>query len=287
MFFIIQKDRLSTDPVQDAIILDLLHRYRYEHEYEFMSIEDFYKEEEIPYGSQRIRKQSEDFEDKYQQAIPVGTIGFVRTWLQIFKKIEFENAIEVPPILRTDDFLKRKYSIVPVWDIPRTGSFFVKDATEQKKFSYKGELRYGITDEMFETAASEYDTSFRFDYEHLYQVSELVSILAEYRVYVLQGKINTMSVFAGNPLVFPDAELIREAVRLYAAEPDSPRSFSLDVMVTPRGTAITDVHNFISLGIYTVDWDDSLLYALRDGMDYIIRYNTPQTEFSNFDTFRM
>ena len=51
MFFIIQKDRLSTDPVQDAIILDLLHRYRYEHEYEFMSIEDFYKEEEIPYGS--------------------------------------------------------------------------------------------------------------------------------------------------------------------------------------------------------------------------------------------
>ena len=211
----------------------------------------------------------------------------MRTWLQIFKNIEFENASEVPPILRTDDFLKRKYSIVPVWDIPRTGSFFVKDATEQKKFSYKGELRYGITDEMFETAASEYDTSFRFDYEHLYQVSELVSILAEYRVYVLQGKINTMSVFAGNPLVFPDAELIREAVRLYAAEPDSPRSFSLDVMVTPRGTAITEVHNFISLGIYTVDWDDSLLYALRDGMDYIIRYNTPQTEFSNFDTFRM
>jgi hypothetical protein len=58
-------------------------------------------------------------------------------------------------------------------------------------------------------------------------------------------------------------------------------------MVTPRGTAITEVHNFVSLGIYTVDWDDSLLYALRDGMDYIVRYNTPQTEFSNFDTFRM
>ena len=138
---------------------------------------------------------------------------------------------------------------------------------------------------MFESATSEFDTSFRFDYDHLYQVSEVVSILAEYRVYVLQGKINTMSVFAGNPLIFPDADLIQEAVRLYAAQPDSPRSFSLDVMVTPRGTAITEVHNFMSLGIYTVDWDDSLLYALKDGLDYIVNHNTPQTEFSNFDVF--
>ena len=285
MFFIIQKDKIETDLVQDAIILDLLHRYRYEHKYEFMSFEDFYKDEDIPFSSQRIRKSSDDFDDKYQQAIPIGSINFVRTWLQIFKDIQNENAIEVPPILRTDRFLKRKYSIVPVWDIPRTGNFFIKDATEQKKFSYKGELQYGITEEMFEPATSEFNTSFRFDYNHLYQVSEVVSILAEYRVYVLQGKINTMSVFAGNPLVFPDADLIQEAVRLYAAQPDSPRSFSLDVMVTPRGTAITEVHNFMSLGIYTVDWDDSLLYALKDGLDYTVNHNTPQTEFSNFDAF--
>ena len=285
MFFIIQKDKIETDPVQDAIILDLLHRYRYEHEYEFMSIEDFYDEEDIIFSIQRRKKSAEDFEDKYRQAIPVGSISFVRTFLQIFKGIEYENAIEVPPILRTDRFLKRKYSIVPVWEIPRKGEFFVKDATEQKKFSYKGNLEIGITDEMFEPASSEFDSSIRFDYDHLYQVSEVVSILAEYRVYVLQGKINTMSVFAGNPLIFPDADLIQEAVRLYAAQPDSPRSFSLDVMVTPRGTAITEVHNFMSLGIYTVDWDDSLLYALKDGLDYIVNHNTPQTEFSNFDAF--
>ena len=84
-------------------------------------------------------------------------------------------------------------------------------------FLKSDELQYGITEEMFEPATSEFDTSFRFDYDHLYQVSEVVSILAEYRVYVLQGKINTMSVFAGNPLIFPDADLIQEAVRLYAA----------------------------------------------------------------------
>ena len=107
MFFIIQKDKIETDPVQDAIILDLLHRYRYEHKYEFMSFEDFYKDEDIPFSSQRIRKCSDDFDDKYQQAIPIGSINFVRTWLQIFKGIQNENAIEVPPILRTDRFLRR------------------------------------------------------------------------------------------------------------------------------------------------------------------------------------
>ena len=81
MFFIIQKDKIETDPVQDAIILDLLNRYRYEHKYEFVSFEDFYKDEEIPFSSQRVRKCSDDLEDKYQQAIPIGSINFVRTWL--------------------------------------------------------------------------------------------------------------------------------------------------------------------------------------------------------------
>ena len=103
-----------------------------------MSFEDFYKDEDIPFSSQRIRKCSDDFEDKYQQAILIDSINFVRTCLQIFKGIQNENAIEVPSILKTDRFLKRKYSIVPVWDIPRTGNFIIKDTTEQKKFSYKG-----------------------------------------------------------------------------------------------------------------------------------------------------
>lgn len=288
MFFLIEKAKIARDPVQDAILLDLLYRYRYEHEYEYLGIEDFYKEiEDAPYSLQRVRKSAEDFDDKYREAVPFGSIAFVKIYLQIFKGIDFEYAIEVPPVLRTDEFLKRKYSIVPVWDIPRKGSYFIKDATEQKVYSYKGNLEYGLHDEMFEGATSEFDTSVRFNYEHLYQVSEIVDIQAEYRVYVLQGSINTMTVYAGNPLIFPDAGLIRKAVSLYAAQPDSPRSFSLDVMVTPRGTAITEVHNFMCLGIYTVDWDDSLLYAWRDGLNYIINHNTPQTEFSNFATYQI
>ena len=281
MFFLIQSDIWNADAVHDAIILDVLKQYR--HDYKLISIHDFF---EVADDGRKITKTPQDFADYYRNAIPVGGVDFIRAWLRVFKGIPFENAIEVPPVLRTDEFLKRKYSIVPVKDIPRTGQYFIKDATEQKRFLYKGDMRFGISDEMFLPVPKGFVLSFRFDHDHLYQVSEIVNILSEYRVYVLQGDIRAVTAFDGNPLVFPDTDLIRRAVDAYSAQPDSPRSFSLDIMVTPRGTAITEVHNFASLGLYTTLWDDSLLYALKDGIDYIINHNTPQTEFSNFDTYR-
>ena len=136
---------------------------------------------------------------------------------------------------------------------------------------------------MFKEKTNEFDSSIRLDPDHLYQVSEIVQILAEYRVYILNRKINSMCIFAGNPLIFPDAELVKKAVRLINSQSDSPRSYSLDLMITPRGTAVTEVHNFLgSLGLYTVDWDEELLYAYKHGMDYAENYNVEQIEFSNF-----
>ena len=53
-------------------------------------------------------------------------------------------------------------------------------------------------------------------------------------------------------------------------------------MITPRGTAITEIHNYTSLGHYSTLFGDNLLYAYRDGIDYLLKHNTPITEFSNF-----
>lgn len=284
MFFIIQQETIGRDPVQNAIIMDVINHNRYSHSYELMSSMDFYKEfnDEETFSMQMIRKTPEDFDERFQNAIPIGTVRFIEQYLQTFKEIERDNAIEVPPVLRTEEFLKRKYSIVTRDAIPRTGEFFIKDATQQKLFSYKGDLEFFLNDEMFREKTNEFDSSLRLNPDHLYQVSEIVHILAEYRVYVLGREINSMCVFAGNPLIFPDADLIKKAVKLINAQPDSPRSYSLDVMVTPRGTAITEVHNFLGVGLYMVDWDEELLYAYKHGMDYVMKYNVAQTEFSNF-----
>ena len=284
MFFLIQNDPLTRDIVQNAIIQDVIDHNKYSHSYEYISSMDFYKDDmdEFSFSTTTQLKTPDDFDERYKNAIPIGTVQFVEQYLQIFKGIERENAIEVPPVLRTDEFLKRKYSIVPADRIPREGNYFIKDATQQKSFSYKGELEYYLHDEMFREPLNEFDTSVRLDPTHLYQVSEVVKILAEYRVYVLNKEINSMCIFAGDPLIFPDADLIKKAVRLINEQPDSPRSYSLDVMITPRGTAITEVHNFLSVGLYTVDWDEDLLFAFKHGMDYVIQHNVEQTEFSNF-----
>ena len=53
----------------------------------------------------------EDFPIEFKDAIPLGTIEFTENYFKIFYEIEKENPIEIPPILRTYEFLKRRYSI--------------------------------------------------------------------------------------------------------------------------------------------------------------------------------
>ena len=285
MFFVIQKEEGSNfDRVQSTIIRDVLDHSRENHEYILMELADLYSEEDhfVTEAGSNLKDRSE-FDPKFFKAIAIGEIKFVEAFLKIFHGIEHENAIEVPPCLREEKFLKRKYSIIPVWEIPRKGKFFIKDATQQKVFSYKGELEEFIFDEMFEERKSEFDTSLRFDYEHLYQISEVVDIIAEYRVYVFAGQLETVSHFAGNAYMLPDYKLLREAIEIYNNQPDCPKSYSIDLMITPKGTAITEVHNFMCLGLYNVNWDERLLYAYRDGWNYVLNHNTLQTEFSNYD----
>lgn len=290
MFFILQKEKDNWDTntkIEIMMIESLLKQTRYTNEYIFMALDDFYEFEEIDdddflYIPKKKLKNKSDFEVKFENAIPIGTIDFVSTWLKIFKGIERENAIEIPPILRTDEFLKRKYSIRKASEIPKTGRYFIKDATQLKVFSYDGDLEYFLFDEIFDPPKNEMDTTLRLDPNHLYQVSEIVKILSEYRVYIISGKIVSIEFYNGEPTILPDVELIKKANMLYSTQPDYPKSYSLDVMVTPRGTAITEIHNFTSLGLYSTIWGTDLLYAYRDGIDYLINHNTQQTEFSNF-----
>ena len=247
MFFLLQRESgKDYNAVESAIIEDLLHSCKGIHEYVTMKTSDFYSEVDsfdIDYKPQL--KDKSEFDSKYQDAIAIGEIRFVEKVLKIFHNIEHENSIEIPPCLREERFLKRKYSIVPVWEIPRKGRYFIKDASQQKVFSYNGELSDFIYDEMFEDPSYSSDASLRFNYDHLYQVSESVQVLSEYRVYVLGGKVETISHFAGDPYQLPDIELIKEAVSIYNKQENAPRSYSVDLMVTPRGTAITEVHNFM------------------------------------------
>jgi hypothetical protein len=290
MFFILQKeDKYRFNDIEFFIIQNLLNKNKYVHEYIIMSLDDFYDSVDIDENGLEKEKKlltKNNFPKHFSNAIPIGTIQFVETYMKIFHNLEMENAIEIPPILRKDEFLKRKYSIVSIDEIPRKGNYFIKDATQLKSFSYNGELEYFLQDEMFQ---NDIDTNskniLKLDCNHLYQVSENVNILSEYRVYIIRGKIEGIEFYNGNPCILPDVKLIEKANLLYSIQKDYPKSYSMDIMVTNRGTSIIEIHNFTSLGLYSTLWGDDLLYAYIDGIDYLIKYNTPQTKFSNFDTY--
>ena len=208
--------------------------------------------------------------------IPIGDIPFVTKFLKEAHGIDKENPIEIPEYLRTEEFLKRNYAIV-TWDkIPRTGSFFLKDVSVLKNFGNTVNASYTDIDNLFEyTIKSKYDTSLVLDKTHLFQVSELFNIKSEYRVYVCRGEIEAISNYNGDVTLLPDMELIKKAVNLINYNEKWLKSYTKDVMGGTKGTAIIEDHNFASVGLYNTLWGSSLIYAYRDGIDYLINDNKP------------
>ena len=285
MHFLLEDNKNDKFNYELMLVEEKIRQNKYIHDFEKIDISIFYEYEEDSFGEiikTNKLKNANDFPEIYKKSIPIGSINFISAWLKVFYNIDKENPIEIPPILRTDEFLKRKYSIVTADKLPRTGRYFIKDVSKLKEFTYSGDLEYFLFDEMFEPAKSPYDYSLRINPDHLFQVSEIVNILSEYRVYIIGGKIENIANYNGNVTLFPDVELIKKANDLYSTQPDYPKSYSMDLMITPRGTAITEIHNYTSLGHYSTLFGDNLLYAYRDGIDYLLKHNTPITEFSNF-----
>lgn len=250
MLFVIQKEMSETGYDVDIILLkQVLQRRRILDSADEISLEEMTR---CPADSLR------DF-------IPVGSIQFVETWLNRCHGIDRINPIEIPKFLRTKEFVKRDYQIVPFDRLPNGKDFFVKDVTALKRFVYFGDPAC-LREERYAAAAPR---------DHLYQVSEIVDVISEYRVYVIGGEIENVCLYNGSPLIQPDIGLIEKANALYKKRPDYPGSLTIDVMVSGKyGTELIEVHPFISVGLYSTLWGDNLVYAYRDGIKYVLRHNT-------------
>ncbi len=257
MKYLIEKDY---DDIELNIMMDLLRRNKYLHE--FVIVPDIDENKDLT------------------GYIPIGNIPFVNKYFKTQYGIAQQNPIEIPEVLRTPEFLKRDYKIVKGKDLPRKGTYFIKNVSVLKNFTYDGNLEYFLFDEMFEPKTSEFDTTLRINPEHLFQVSEHIDIKSEWRVYIIMGKLANISNYDGDTTLFPDTDFIKKVDSLYRTQPDYPKSYSFDVMVTSRGTALIEVHTFSSLGLYSTLWDNDLLYAYADAKDYVINHNTKVKEFA-------
>lgn len=281
MYFLLEKEK-NKYSLDNYILKELLDKEKYTHHYIYFSNDDFYKKT-VNQNSEKnkILKNKNEFPKEMWNAIPLGTIKFTENYFKIFYDIEQENPIEIPPILRTDEFLKRKYSIVKGINIPKKGKYFLKDVSRLKVFSYEGEMEYFLFDSIF-NEPKELDFALHLKRDNLYQVSEIVDILSEYRIFVIDNEIYSINNYNGDVTLFPDINLVKKAILLWSYQKDCPNSYSLDIAITPKGTIILECHILFSTGIYSTINGTNLLYGYRDAKDYLLNFNTKIKEFSNF-----
>lgn len=203
----------------------------------------------------------------YKSIIPVGDLDFVQLVLSKFHDVHHMNPIEVPPVLRREIYLKRKYSIAPKEELPKRGYFFIKNASKLKDFSYTGMIEH-----IHEAEESAYTIYFKD--KNLYQVSEVVEIFSEYRVFVHNDKITAIHYYDGDSKIFPDIQIISSMIDVYKSDKQRPKAYTMDVAVAKnKGTLLLEIHPWVSVGLYGYMFEESLSYCYRDGFQYYVDIN--------------
>lgn len=244
MNFIIQDADESHMELENYIIKDLIIRSYGIHDYIILSMDKMillYEKGSLP---------TEKF-------IPIGSLNFVSKWMELKTGRKGNQIpIEIPPFLQTEYFLKRNYRIISDDEIPNKGKYFLKDVSVLKSYTYAGEMSF--VDQKFLCK------------DHLFLLSEYVNILSEYRVYVVDGNIENICNYNGECSIFPDSLVINDVIVEMKKHSEMPKSYTIDIMVTDRGTSVVEIHNFVSVGLYGCLWSQKLLSAYQDGIDYLL-----------------
>lgn len=258
MFFLLQKLKEDHNMFIDQMILkDLLKNSN--HDYEEIYLIDF----KDPDGGWMWPSY---FPEKYRNAIPLGTIEFVNAYLKVFKNIDEMKPIEVPECLRNQYFLKRNYNFYLGNKIPDDKNYFIKDASQLKGLMYIGNIR---------------DCRNDINENHIYQVSDVLNIKSEYRVYIINGRIYSIANYNGDICLLPDMQLIQNANTRYSIEKSYPGSYTMDVGVGDFGTCILECHVLFSCGLYTTVLGTDFLNGYIDSMRYLEKHNCEITVSKN------
>lgn len=212
--------------------------------------------------------------------IPIGNIDFVDKAIRHTDRLyKGQIPIEIPKYLQTDEFLKRSYKIGTWKDIPKSGWWFIKDASELKSFSIYANMDFWFNEEYFDyKPTSDLDCSLSLPKDHTYIISSPYIIKSEYRAYIINQNLINISYYKGDPTILPDIELIKKAIKLINENEPFLKSYSLDLMVGPNGTAIIEIHDFSSLGLYCTTFErdtiSDLRIAYKQGIEYLLYDNS-------------
>lgn len=189
------------------------------------------------------------------KVIPISSVEHTREWLKTNFHISFKP-IELPEILM-------KYS--PGYQ-KLTGEKLLKLGYDNDKYFIKR------IDQMksWTSLMNPYESARPYINKNgLYAISPIHSILAEYRLFIYYGKILGCQHYSGNPINFPNAEIISKMIYEYQTT-KAPKAYTLDIMVTPEATIPLEVHPFVACGLYGFQ-DIKLLDMWEKGLDWYIK----------------
>ncbi len=205
------------------------------------------------FGFAQLGEEVQHFADADMDDLPlqqgdmvVGGIGYAR---RAFEKLGLDvpHLDPIPPSLQ--GFAGRRLwssSLGEVRQRVNAGeAIFVKPAPDQPK-RFTGSVLSTFRD-LIPTA--------HLDDALIVDCAEPVHFMAEYRCFVLHGDVLGVRPYTGDPLMFPDPEVIKAAI---AAFSPSPASYTLDIGVTDNGRTllveINDAYACGSYGLHPVDY---------------------------------
>lgn len=192
----------------------------------------------------------------FSDYIPVGSIQFVRAFLEEYYQKSEMHPINIPVELRGEAFVKRPIHYVTkdeaIYRFEGIGEeYFVKSLSSLKGYT-------GIT------------KTFRDVPEVDLMVSPVIPIDSEWRCFVYNSKVVGLHNYLGEIFSYPDKEFILEAVKAYK---NAPPAYTLDVGVAKdRGTFLIEVHNFYSCGLYGFNDSRILPQMFIQGYRHLLKH---------------
>lgn len=191
-------------------------------------------------GEGRLDRALLDFPD---ESIVVGGVGTIREALQRAGRPLPEN-LDLPDCLRP--WIGRNFWPSTLAEVRKRVTeadykqpLHVKPLRHQKKF--KGTVIRAFRDVIPLAAV---------DGELPVLVQEVVQFVTEWRAYILRGKIIKVAHYLGDPIRFPDQDIMQAALGAFT---NSPIAFGMDWGVTDEGhTRLVEVNDGFALGNYGV-----------------------------------
>lgn len=172
--------------------------------------------------------------------IPVGGLNFVSAYLG--------KHIKPIDISRVDrKFTEREIQILSYDEmlayLDRNGPRFIKSATKCKEFPAGKYDKNSI--ESIEKSINYLHKS------HKFMVSELIHLLAEWRLFIHKGKILDCKQYMGSWESRFDEAFVKEMVASIPKSIIPYTSYTVDIGLTDaNSTVLIEAHNFISCGLY-------------------------------------